>query len=518
MILSNKRSLETGELTNPVVLSYSFMNALFNIEQNYSNDEVFVLRKRMGLKREYRLNHITPADIQLAIILQKCCYTNGQLVDLKTYSNVYHKIDEYFESPVCPSQFYAAVEKFKLHQLITVQENHSTGLFSIILNHYLDEETGKIGYYVKAHPFVFTTKFNSMTIGEQKLFLSLYIQQAGNSEHKPTFRMFQSTLSQDIQLQSLQTFLHGNTAHIRQLIDRLSKDDIFYGMPIFKKVSYEKKGRSFLKVYISLNSSLFEVTQDIEYHDPIPALLVYKRKASYLSRLLEDWCIGEIEVANEGREFAKIVRIFRNASSSVIRHVIHKLRDKLVTRVQLPHNAVRFIESEMRNSWKTKMIAITEEFGLTGLITAGLTEEEQEEREFMFASMLSHYSERTVRSLFKNHAQDIQNKYMTPAQIKDTKYNYDARLDGVNGIMVARAQAIRLHKDPTTYRQLEIQVAENYTFSNKSEFDERKQRQLIEKLLEAIDKLPKVRLRPNAPPDFRLEEHLIALLNLNMAS
>src|SRR5688500_12409742 len=107
VFLANKRSLEQGLQSAPIRLSVTFMQALCDIELPYDSG----LTYRVGGEntREYHLHHLTQSDLQLAIILQKCCNTAGRFHDLTALSNVYDKITEYFEAPVCLSQFYASL-------------------------------------------------------------------------------------------------------------------------------------------------------------------------------------------------------------------------------------------------------------------------------------------------------------------------------------------------------------------------------------------------------------------------
>jgi hypothetical protein len=306
LILKNRRAVQFGKTTEPVTLSLSFMNAIFNIELNYGSLETFPIVEE-GIVRHRHLHHVTRCDLQLALILQKVCNTAGVIYELSGLANVWDKVCEYFEDPMAISPFYAALEKFDRLGLIQINRDEEDGVTSIHLNHYLTPETNKIGHYVIGHPFFFSRNFTQLAVSQQKIILSLILQQGVKPKHGgTTFRMLRMTTSDDIQYQSLTRFLHGNTTHIRKWIDSLHKDQIFAGESIFERVVYHKKGRSLDRVDIALNRNLF-IVGAAEYHDEIEPRIIHKKKATLLEKFLIELGIAEVISCKQG-----IVTLYEN--------------------------------------------------------------------------------------------------------------------------------------------------------------------------------------------------------------
>ncbi|CAN7762171.1 hypothetical protein LJR153_007107 [Paenibacillus sp. LjRoot153] len=516
MIIANRRGLQLGLKTAPVVLSVSFMNALFNVELLYTSGKTFYLQtKRLEGEREYLLHHLTQADLQLAIILQKICNTVGHIPDISALANIYDRLTEYFVEPVCPSQFYAAFEKFRILGLITVEQNTAAGLFSVKLQHYVQEGTGRIGYHIKAHPFLFSSSFSSLSLREQKIFLSFYLQQGVKpTAQKISFRVFKPTNSSDIQYQNITRFLHANTTHVRDSIEVLRSKQILGEEACFSKVFYEKSGRTFDKVFILVNPKLYEVEQVSEYHDPIPLKVTYKRKANFVSQVLSEYNIGEVETYKEGSEFIKMVRLLKTSSSGEIRYLLKKLYDKLTMREAYPNHVVPLIQDEIRSRTKVRTMALAYQYGIDRLVTAGCSESEKDTREYDFASSLSVYSQRELKAIFAEASMKLRQQYLVPASKKSLNYRFDSRLDGVTGIIAVRMSAQRQHKEPYFYLELERAAAQAYIGAYTNEYyldtgsNQVSDRKVVEQLLDGLKKLPEISFVPHIPDGFRLEDEI----------
>ncbi|MDQ0896242.1 MULTISPECIES: hypothetical protein [unclassified Paenibacillus] len=513
--LANKRSLEQGLQTTPIRLSVTFMQALFDIELQYDSG----LTYRVGGEktREYHLHHLTQSDLQLGIILQKCCNTAGRFHDLTALSNVYDKITEYFEEPVCLSQFYASFAKFRTLGLLRVEHDEGINTYSMELNHYRNEETDRIGNHMKAHPFIFSKAFTSLSLREQKLFLSLYIQQGVNPDKvEATFRCFVPTKSEHVQYQDLQRFLHTNTSYVRSAISRLAEEKLFDKAPLFSKAFYRKEGKTFSKVFILVNPALHEHPLDEDCHDPIQPQTAYKRKANLLQRELESVGLGDLVAYKQGAEFNKMVRVLRNAGVGVVKYVVKSIYERFVLKEAYPHQVVPLVYDAVRDRTKARLLALADQHGLYRLISPGWDESEKEKRHNEFANALSHLSEEKAKFLFERLAPKIRERFMVPPSSKPHRYQYDERLTWLNGIEAIRKQAKRSYKDPEDYFKLEQEYGHRYTSLRgnhrlESLSYQREVRSLVDDFLEDIDKLPTLILVPAVDENFRLENELFAL-------
>jgi hypothetical protein len=518
MVLANPRSLQRGLPTAPVRLSVTFMQSIFNMELSYGCGQTFVVSGDEG-RRNYQLHHLTQADLQLAIILQKVCSTNGRLHNLSALSNVYDKLREYFEDPICLSQFYASLEKFRRHGIIDVHHDNYTSTYSIDLQHYLNSDTQRLGYHVKAHPFIFSKQFSQLSLREQKLFLTFYLQQGIQpSQQEATFRCFMPTKSEHIEYQDLRRFLHANITHVRGAIERLRTMPIFNGEPLFTKVFYVKDGRSFEKVFMKVNPKLHEHSLGEECHDQIEPRLTYQWKSKFLESLLHEYGIGTLVDLHGGSEFNKMVRLLRTASRSVMKYVVHKLYNIIMTNESYPAQVVPLVYDAVRNRTKLKILALAKEHGIERLITAGHDESFAEQREFDLASKLSVFSEKQLKRMVAQVAPVLIQSYMVPYNRRDLKFRYDSRLDIVYGISVVRERAFKLLKDPRSYFEIEQRYGQAiYQIQRTHDREDAAYHQDIQHFLETmlaeVDSLPSILLTPHVPDGFRLEDELLSLWN-----
>lgn len=513
--LANKRSLEQGLQSTPIRLSVTFMQALFDIELQYDSG----LTYRVGGEntREYHLHHLTQSDLQLAIILQKCCNTAGRFHDLTALSNVYDKITEYFEAPVCLSQFYASLAKFRTLGLIHVEHDQGINTYSMELNHYRNEETDRIGNHMKAHPFIFSKTFTGLSLREQKLFLSLYIQQGVNPEKvETTFRCFVPTKSEHVQYQDLQRFLHTNTSYVRSAVSRLAEEKLFDGAPLFSKAFYLKERKTFSKVFILVNPALHEHPLDEDCHDPIQPRTAYKRKANLLQRELENVGLGDLVAYKQGSEFNKMVRVLRTVGVGVVKYVVKSIYERFIMKEAYPHQVVPLVYDAVRDRTKAHLLALADQHGLYRLISPGWDEGVKEKRHIEFATALGHLSEEQAKFLFQRLAPKLRERFMAPPSSKPFRYQFDERLTWLSGIEAIRRQAKRSYKDPEDYFELELEYGNRYTSLRRqhqleSLMYQREARRLVDDFLGDVEKLPTVILVPAVDENFRLENEMLTL-------
>jgi hypothetical protein len=515
LILANRRAIQFGKTTEPVTLSLSFMNALFNIELNYGSQETFPIVEQ-GHERNRHLHHVTRSDLQLALILQKVCNTAGVIYEMSGLSNVWDKLNEYFEDPIAISPFYASLEKFDRLGLIQVHRDPEDSVTSIQLNQYVIPETNKIGHYAIGHPFFFSRNFTHLSIAQQKIILSLVLQQGVKPKAgATTFRMFRMTTSDDFQYQSLTSFLHGNTTHIRQWVNKLHVDKIFAGESVFERVVYHKKGRSLDRVDIALNRKLF-IVEAAAYHDEIEPRIIHKKKATILEKYLNELGIAEVASCKQGLEFSRIVRLIKNVPSLVIRYAVKKLYEALIMKETSMDISSNFIRKLLTDKNHAKQVAMARETGIYPFIVSGYATEEIEAREHQFFNRLNSYPEDQTESLMKQLYEELIEKYSRPLYKHDSSYLYEHELDALGGsIQFIRYLAGKQKRQPIAYAELERKALYRYQRIIRSL--ERNQQNasaeiasLIDWMNDALIRLQRVELVPNVPIDFLAENLLPA--------
>lgn len=514
-ILKNKKGLK-GEETTPVALPYSFMNAVFNIEKEYNSDETFTIIKD-GVPRLQKLHHLNNADIQVATILLKACFTsNGKLTDVTRYS-IYQSLLEHYEKPIQPAAFYTSLEKFKLHGIITETKVEHSGRYNYQLNHYVDSATSKIGMYVALPPLVFTEEFDALDLAHKKLFYSVYISQ--NEDPNKIIERSMETEKENVQFSGLYNFLHRKDPYqIRMILKDLLTKTV-QGKPLFSHAELVKDGKRYHKALFRVNSEIIPTKEEksVDLHEPIPLRMVYRRKANFIQRLLEEWNLGELVSYHNSKFFYDLIHILKNHGYRVIRHAIYQLKKFFDEYCRLPADIIQFINTVVRNKTQASIMSAAAKIGVVDFIAPIQERGDRKNREFEFASNLSRnrLGIRQIENMFSLALPVLKERYGRPAveHLSESDYgvpsNEKKPLQGdlFQVIYVARKSAFRLMKHPRLYNELESTVIDVYYEEHGDNGFDRSE--FAEWVLRQVEELPEVDIAPVVPLDFKLEDFIV---------
>lgn len=506
MILKNKRGLK-GQATEPVVLPRNFLNALFNIEKNYTRKDTFSIIHQ-GEKREHHLNHITNADLQVATILLKACTpVKGVLQQVNPHS-IYARLSEYYEKPISLSQFYSSLKKFKLHNLISETYTLETGLYNYQINHFSGEAGDKIDFFALLHPVVFTAAFNKLSLPQKKLFYSVCLQQGGGKGKEIERKLVSD--KEDVQFSGLCHFLHRKDPYfIRVLLEEM-KETLVEGQPLFETAYLVKQGKRYHKAVLSIHPGwLLKKEDGKEYHDMIPIPLVHKRKANFIEKLLHNWGIADILSLNNGHEFARLVRFLKNYGYRVIRFAIYRLKQFVDQHLRFPADILYYILKEVRFKTEAVIIDIAVKTKVVDYIAPGLNAEERKDREFEFASNLSYYGPKAIEKACKAALPRLELLYAAPVHEKLGIEDYVSYpwLNQVNSMDIIRRTAWRECKDVRSYAKLEAEAVERY--HKKISHNALDAREFTDWMLRKVYELPAIETVPDTPSGFKLEDFLV---------
>ncbi|CEH28289.1 hypothetical protein AM501_24030 [Aneurinibacillus migulanus] len=501
-ILANQRG-KNGKTTEPVVMVRSFMNALFNIEKSYDIRQKYTVTGEEN-KKEYLLNHLTNADLQMAIILQKICNTRGFIREVLPHA-IYKKVEEYFETPISASQFYASLTKFSLHGLITMIEKHDSKKIDIRLNHYL--ENGVPSSFILMTPIVFTGTFGKLELAKKKLFFSIYLQQDGGKEID---RLVQHSISEgkSVQFSGLYRFLHRDSSQIQLLCNQLLEEKLDGKHPLFEKASvHTYKGRIH-KAIFSIHPAYFVPKKKGQwYHDTITPVLTYPRKANVFIRMLDKLGIGEVASFDSGNMLAKLMEYLKAHGARTIEFVAKRIKEFHGNHGGFPENLLEFVKRELKNKTRATILGILYKYQLDRFVAPHASSlAEHYEREDALVSTLSYYRKHAIEKACKAVRRLLYSHYIKPARsnLNLQAYSLSTSLDTWKEIIAVRHYAYHKQKDPNCYVQLEQKAIEKfYTYDNDS---------FKEWLLTQVDELPPAEYVPAVSKTFHLDNYLLRYL------
>ncbi|WP_163860402.1 hypothetical protein [Paenibacillus elgii] len=493
ILLNNRKRKVHHEPTKAVVVSYSFLKALFSIEENYDDKEERFRFRSNGKSR--LLNHIARADLQLATTLQVCFSTEGRLEFVNRHM-VYRKLQELYERPCNKDQFYAAFDKFVRHGLVRESRDSVTGLYQYELSNYLDDKTNKIGRFIMMHPVVFTESFTRLPLAMQKMFYYAVAQQ-GNQHRK----LLEWNLTG-----GLHPFVHFQELYqTKLLMRRMFEERVYEGNALFAHARLERNSIGGLKAVFAVNPKfLISHEKGMQYHEVVPAKKGYRRIALQLKDMLAQLGIGEFEHVAGGLHFMQLVRLLRDKSRAYIRFVVDKIKVLYERHRIFPDHILEYIQQELRSKTLITILDIAKKTGVHDFITAGCGESVRDDRLATFASAVSHLDINTFRSLCKRAATILKKEHTRPPAKSEAVYITVRTLERVLDMSNLRSRAFMLQKDPDAYRFLE------YAAETKLQKGQDK-RSVRQWLLREIEKLPHWMLIPDPPKHFSLEQYLLKL-------
>lgn len=511
LIMGNKQGVEHSIPTSPVKITSLFINALFDINLNFSSRETFSFRDG-GTER--LKDHVTHADLQLAFILFRCCNTYGYL-ELTNRKAIYRRLELEFEVPISEGQFYVAIEKFIAHQLIKTEKS-SDGDTRYRLNYFMNEKKNTIGHYVLFHPFVFSKAFHELTLAEKKLIISAYTQTSGSSHKVITRNLKQKFGSfKHVQFSGLLLFLHKTQrSHVSSLLDNLKSIVVpvsnMTRTHLFECSELQKATIGYKAVLKFNPEFLISVKKEdpTSYFKPIDACAMFTKFYAFLKREADAYGVGDIladrEIAN------RLVKSLRFSSKRLIRYALHELKSYTKTKGSIPRNPEFFIKDQITEKFNHLLSDVLTKSGAHEFVRFPETKEEDvKERYFTFsyAAAKSKLGIKKLRARLTEVVHDLSNRYPIKAWEKadygapPESYPYQELASYIN-LDYVKEQAVSQKVDPFYYADLEYNAS--IAIRNKDP------KHVEEWIRGEISRLPKSPGQRLLPYNFRLEKYIFS--------
>ncbi|WP_342047241.1 hypothetical protein [Bacillus sp. OTU530] len=529
LLVKNKRSLK-GLETNAVLVSReSWVHLLESMEEDYYKAkrlsspayikhlpyeerqihksmfrvDAFSLPSKFGTAqpKSYLLHGVTNAVIDVFIMLHKLCNTNGIIRDV-TIHQLYEEYLTYkeWDASISHMQFYVAMEKLRLHQVISTTKN-MYGRYTIEICHFMNQETKKPNYYASIHPVVFTYDFFKLSVAAKKLFLDICIQQGTRPE---LARMLsEETLQgQKAYMGGLFQFLHKKHLHqIQGVLKELTTPLPSLNIPLFEKCMLVKEySRKFNKLIVSVNKQLRSANESSNaetYRNWLRPKAIYKRKAAFIEKSLQELHLGDLAI-----HMNQFINVLKHTCHMQTREVLRRLRMLIAGNGQ-PDNLEVVLHKLVRKAFHHRVLDVAAKTGIYSLITHNVKASMAEEALFQFGNRYSMHSVRSIKKLFTAAQEVLQQKYMVPLQEemyyeKDIRYPEEA---------LFRDYACKHGAELHSYFQLEAELRKKLNYKGNTVPGH-----LREEMLKKIEHLPQAPMRVLYPPrDFDLTAFLAEL-------
>jgi hypothetical protein len=489
-LLNNKKNTQHKELTKPIVFSYRFLQALFEIESNFDDkDEKFAVRNNGQGRLK---NHLTKADLQLATTLQVGMNVKGESNDLINRHRIYLKLDELFEDPINKDQFYAAFQKFVLHGLILVKKDDITGQYLYKLQNYLEPDTDKIGRFVIFPAYVYTKAFTDQPLAAQK-FMYYACGQQGEERHKIIERNFDGLIP----------FLHKTEPHqIRDILQKLTNNNLIEGQPIFSFGQVIKNAVGGWKARFQVNAKLLPIyTPQTEYHEAIPARKNYLRLFRKMEEILSYLGVDEFINFQNGIPFKQLAHLLKDKSYTYIRYILERIQKLHKEHRFFPENIIEYVKKDLHDKSTSILLTISQRTGVYGFIAPGYKPNLQE-RFTQFTSSLKDVPTKALRRACKAASVVLLEKYTRPSVYDHKDYlTIDHPLEKKINLLKYRYKAYHLKLDPESFLSA---VDKAYYQLNGGKTIVEVESWLTKTMLS----LPKWKLVPDPPEGFILENFL----------
>ncbi|MBM7702932.1 hypothetical protein [Metabacillus iocasae] len=461
MILHNEKGMKKGERTTPIAVSAEAWEALLRIER------VSDITDKCDVK--YKLHRLTNADLSLFLFLYKVCNVKGEIKDLQEgyKHHLYRTLCTYYERPISTAQFYVSFEKLQYHQLFDIHHHEMTGLYTIKLCHFLNDETGKPHRYVPVSPIIFTNEFASLTLAAKKLYLHLFMQHLSGYIHR---KLTGET--------GLYTFLRKtHPHHLRAVFTELTTSLGVYPA-LCTTATLEKSSYTYTYARFSLNPHYMEKNQT-EYREPMTSPLKYPRKASFIQTVLNQLGIGELS-----SQLSLLVNCLKNQGHAVIRYALYRVQQYVQTNGMFPSELAYFLKKETRQKRESEILHIAAETGIEPLLAPKLVGDDRKQRLFEFALHFSSYSLSQLRVMFKK-ARTLLDYTVVGSGLHLHDYKFESPLTGkIGGLFAVRMAAYHRQISPDDLLKLEWAALIHFSFEQ--------EREMCHWLLEQVDKLPKM--------------------------
>ncbi|PEP85316.1 hypothetical protein [Bacillus toyonensis] len=445
--------------------------------------------------RKHKLYGITNADLEVFLYLHKKCYTNGIIPNV-TVHMMWEDYKQYKEefAYIQHSQFYIALKKLSLHNIITL-ENKLDGRYTIKLTHFMNEETDKANPYVYISPVVFTKVFFEMSVAAKKLFLDIAMQQHSETTLKRSLDP-QDERGNSTHFGGMYRFLHKKYPHqIRAVMTELTTVVPCTGTPLFKICKLQKgvkNKKRYTTLYLSLHTDFLctKKAGEVQYRDPFTPKVTYARKARFIESVLQELNIGEF-----AQDMNKFIHVLKYTCHRQIRSVIRSLRDMIDRNEEYPSKLVYTLKKLLNQTSQYQILDTAAKEGIYPLITQQVPKEQKEQAVFDFGLHFSMYSLRNIKKLFRKTYELLKSKFAVPVTEESYHRNYLKYQEETLFRKYAYEQSTNLN----AYMALEIEIRELLkSKGHKERFIPSDVRELF---IEKIDKLPKEKLRVIEVPD-----------------
>lgn len=464
---------------------------------SFSRRTLSVISETMG--RKHKLYGITNADLEVFLYLHKKCYTNGIIPNV-TVHMMWEDYKQYKEefAYIQHSQFYIALKKLSLHNIITI-ENELDGRYTIKLTHFINEETEKANPYVYISPVVFTKAFFEMSVAAKKLYLDIAMQQHSETTLKRSLDK-QDERGNITHFGGMYRFLHKKYPHqIRAVMTELTTALPCTGTPLLKICKLQKGTKNkkrYTTLYLSLHADFLCTKEagEVQYRDPFGPKVTYARKARFIESVLQELNIGEF-----AQDMNKFIHVLKYTCHRQIRSVIRSLRDMIDRNEEYPSKLVYTLKKLLNQTSQYQILDTAAKEGIYPLITQHVPKEEKEQAVFDFGLHFSMYSLRNIKKLFRKTYELLKSKFAVPVTEESYHRNYLKYQEETLFRKYAYEQGANLN----AYMALEIKIRELLKArGHKERFIPSDVRELF---IEKIDRLPKEKLRViEVPDDFNL--------------
>ncbi|QAS54799.1 hypothetical protein [Halobacillus litoralis] len=503
-------------ITNsPIAMSADFLKQLFNIEKRYEEGITYPIVND-GSVRTRKLHHITMADIMTAIILNISCNTVGEIRETNPHNLYSERMEKLYQNPVTYQEFKNTLKKFELNELILVKKDKYTKRYTIRLNHFVDDESGKVGRYIMLPHFVFSHFFtDQLSVSHMKLYLALAWQQ-GNKKKFMFTRVLDPNdktpnKKDDIITSALKQLLHKQqNSDVKNIIIELlswkgpNGQTLLHHVPGHPPIT--KRGRSFYKANLQLNPYFHRAVKKGEtYRFPLAPKETYQREAKYIANLLNNERIGELVSLYNGSLFRDLLYILKDRSKKAIKHAILAIKEYVNYKGKFPPNIQEFTIDAVRHNTVIDYIRIAREEGILDYVLFGYKQpHERERRRYEFVSKVSYFSLRVFRRMVQLAKPTLQNHFGKTAYTeKDYESSFSPQLNELKGIEVLRHLAIRQNVSPAEYELVEKSAIKEW---NTGAID---YKTLCDKMIQQVRSLNTVTVKPDLPYKFQMEDFMI---------
>lgn len=495
VVLTNERALKDGKTTNDVLITYDIWKSLLSInDQYYTNNETFQMTIE-GESKSYRLHHLTNADLQVFITLFKVCNSNGNIRNVNRHV-LYRTHCKYHEEPISAQQFYVSFEKLLLHNIFDVVVDRDKNETIISLHNFINEDNQKLNRYVAVPPIVFTKEFNRLGLAAKILFFDIYMQQ---SKKVPVLKR----TSENLYFMLHKTKPH----HLREVFNELTSTKMRNEKPLFSLADRDSESKNVyhFSVHRALHESLYRKSSDTDekYREPIEAPIIYKRKASFIEKVLTEFGIGELK-----QDLALLVNCMKKAGYRVIRHALYEIKKFKEEYGHYPKDLALAIVKEIRMASSNIILDLARKRDCLPFVAPGLKGNERKNRFFEFTSFMSkQFSLREMDKVFKKIKPLLEKSYTTDFMPEYKDYRGIEELDFIHGIDLVRNTAWRKRVDIEEYEKLEVSA--RLLFKVKPlESDFVLSRKVCNWILYSIDELETHTRSPYVPLNFKLEDFI----------